>query len=550
MSFRTSALRHAPGHAPGHAPSHAPSHAPGRGRTQRPAGPPVALLAVVLAVVLGLSLSALPPAQAASVPAVPGFSSTIDPYASYEAETTCYYPTVWPGTRQLADLLAATYPGRTIGLDRPCSTGPDGHTEGRAIDIGFLASNASDFATATGLLSWLLATDSYGNPNAMLRRFGIMYIIWNGRMWRAYEPSRGWSEYLGCLSTMTASSYDTTCHRNHIHISLSWEGAKATTSYYATLAGTTGSSSDPCLNGGSGCVVDRVAGPDRYATSVAVGQRAFPSSRTVVLASGAAGALADGLVAVPLAYRLKAPLLLAQQGGLAPVVAEDILRRGVTRAVLVSTAGALGQVVVDQLHTLGVSQVITLGGADPYATSLAVATAVGGGSAVLASGADSHLVDALSAGAPAAALGMPIVLVPPTGLTPALTRALSGRSPIVLAGGPAAIPDSVLAALPGSVRLAGADRYGTALAIAGHYAGQVPADPVTFTSGADANLVDALPSGTLAHTVMLAAPTRLGSDVGSWLTSSGATGATVVGGTGAVANTVIDQLQGLLAPGG
>lgn len=527
------------------------SSIPTAGTAARPARTArLALLVVLVTALLGLSLAAMPVARAtsaATVPSVPAFGASIDPYPPYEAETTCYYPKVWPGTQQLADLLTATYPGHTIGLDRPCSTGPDGHTEGRAIDISFLAGNASDYATATAFLDWLLATDSYGNTNAMVRRLGIMYIIWNSRMWRAYQPSRGWSEYLGCLSTMTAASYDTTCHRNHIHISLSWEGAKATTSYYTTMAATAGSPTDPCLNGGAGCVVDRVSGPDRYATSVAVGRKAFPTSTTVVLASGAAGALADGLVAVPLAYQLKAPLLLAQQGGLPQAVAADITARGVTRAVLVSTAGALGQAVIDQLKALGVSQVDVLGGADRYATSLAVADAVGGGSAVLASGADSHLVDALSAGAPAAVLGIPIVLVPPTGLTPALTQALSGLSSVVLAGGPAAIPDSVLAALPGSVRLAGADRYGTALAIAGHYTGQVPGSPVTFSSGVDANLVDALPSGTLAHTIMLAAPTGVGGDVSSWLRSSGATGATVVGGTAAVANSVVDQLQSLLA---
>jgi len=62
----------------------------------------------------------------------------------------------------------------------------------------------------------------------MARRFGIMYIIWNKKMWRAYDPGRGWAAYTGSSP-----------HTDHIHFSFSWDGAYGRTSWWTGKALTT-----------------------------------------------------------------------------------------------------------------------------------------------------------------------------------------------------------------------------------------------------------------------------------------------------------------------
>ncbi len=57
-------------------------------------------------------------------------------------------------------------------------------------------------------------------------------------MGRAYAPGRGWDDLKGCSTTksMKAKSYDTYCHRNHIHLSFSWDGADGRTSFWTGRA--------------------------------------------------------------------------------------------------------------------------------------------------------------------------------------------------------------------------------------------------------------------------------------------------------------------------
>ena len=58
-----------------------------------------------------------------------------------------------------------------------------------------------------------------------------MYLIWNNRIWGAYRAADGWRPYLDCASA-TSKADDTRCHRDHLHVSLSWEGAMGRTSYW------------------------------------------------------------------------------------------------------------------------------------------------------------------------------------------------------------------------------------------------------------------------------------------------------------------------------
>jgi hypothetical protein len=195
----------------------------------------------LLAGTLLVAASAVPMAGSAEavalapVPAARSFGAVADAFPRYERENTCS-PTQKPGAGALRRLLRRTY-GSAISSStvRPCTRSDSGHEEGRAVDWMTDKRIPAQKAMATAFLAWLLAPDSYGNSYAMARRLGIQYVIWNNRMWRAYDTGRGWTEYDNCLHKQKKgkSAWANACHRTHVHFSLSWDGAYKRTSYFS-----------------------------------------------------------------------------------------------------------------------------------------------------------------------------------------------------------------------------------------------------------------------------------------------------------------------------
>ena len=201
----------------------------------RPRSPRRLAVLAAAALVAGMLpvVATVAPAQAA-VPASPTFTVPLDTVPDYQGQEFCS-PTVKPGSAKLRDLLRATYGNYSIGIVRACSIGGQSeHKEGRALDWMVSVRNATQKSKAQAFLAWLLAPDAAGNPGAMARRLGIMYIGWNNQMWRGYDMASGWTELRGCYAAAKASTaYDTECHRNHVHLSLTWEGAMGLTSYWS-----------------------------------------------------------------------------------------------------------------------------------------------------------------------------------------------------------------------------------------------------------------------------------------------------------------------------
>lgn len=174
-----------------------------------------------LAVATALPADVLPAAHAGPPP-TPKFGPDIDPYARYEGQTQCI-GTEQPGVAAFKQLLLSHYPGsRNLGILRACGVGGTSeHKEGRAFDWGVYASRPNEAAWAQEVLNWLLGTDQYGNRQALARRFGIMYIIWNRRIWKAYNNPNTWQTYTGSNP-----------HTDHIHFSFGWPGARKETSWW------------------------------------------------------------------------------------------------------------------------------------------------------------------------------------------------------------------------------------------------------------------------------------------------------------------------------
>ncbi len=109
------------------------------------------------------------------------------------------------------------------------------HAEGRAVDWHLDVGNARDRREAERLLGMLFSPDRDGNANALARRMGIIEAIWDCRYYGFWMTDRTSKRYSACESANGKLRHNvdpTTAHRNHVHFSLSWPGAKMRTSYW------------------------------------------------------------------------------------------------------------------------------------------------------------------------------------------------------------------------------------------------------------------------------------------------------------------------------
>lgn len=195
---------------------------------------------------------------ASGVPVTPRvipLPAQLDSPQQYQGQSECD-PVAKPGILKLAALLKATYGKDTMYTTRPCADDPTSeHIEGRALDWMVTSRDPNQQAKATAFLDWLLAPGADGTPAEMARRMGIMYIGWNNQIWRGYNPI-GWAELKGCYSK-PGTNYDTYCHRDHVHFSMTWDGAAALTSYWSDTPMVTPS----CSAGSTSGKVPAVPGP-------------------------------------------------------------------------------------------------------------------------------------------------------------------------------------------------------------------------------------------------------------------------------------------------
>jgi peptidoglycan hydrolase-like protein with peptidoglycan-binding domain len=148
--------------------------------------------------------------------------ATAEALAPYVPQDSCD-PVAKPGVVAFRALMLATYKrGTDGGIVRGCDVGATSeHKEGRAWDWMLDVHDQRDAAVASAVLQFLLSPGPHGEPAWNARRFGIMYIIWDGQIWGAYRPSDGWRPYTG-----------TSEHTDHIHFSFSWAGAWKRTSWW------------------------------------------------------------------------------------------------------------------------------------------------------------------------------------------------------------------------------------------------------------------------------------------------------------------------------
>lgn len=217
---------------------------------------------------------------------------------------------------------------------------------------------------------------------------------------------------------------------------------------------------------------DRISGPDRYATAVSVSTTAFaPGVERVFLASGTG--YPDALSAAPIAATLNAPLLLTAPQSLPDVVATELLRLAPTvEVVIVGGPNVVSAAVEEQVSQLGFTTV-RVQGLTRYATSRALIERSAPPSTTLYLATGRNYPDALASAAAAGSMGAPVLLV--DGALGALDDetlrfiAARGVEQLLIAGGTGVVSSAIEQQLIGLgyavTRLAGTDRYATAVAI-------------------------------------------------------------------------------------
>lgn len=242
----------------------------------------------------------------------------------------------------------------------------------------------------------------------------------------------------------------------------------------------------------------RAAGADRYETAAVIAQGSFQPSAgsTVFITSGEAPA--DALSAGPAAASLDAPLLLTRPGDLPEATSAELARLAPSTVYVVGGTDRVSATTLAAITAAAPGATVQrIAGATRYDTAVDIAeTFFPDADGVVLTRGDTY-PDALSGGAAAAAAGVPLMITEPGELPGPVSAWLAGKTfqASLVVGGPTSVSDEIATTLAGHVtdpaaatRLAGADRYDTAAAVA---AGVFP-DAVTAVIATGDDFPDAL----------------------------------------------------------
>lgn len=308
--------------------------------------------------------------------------------------------------------------------------------------------------------------------------------------------------------------------------------------------------------GASGPEMTRLSGSDRYATAAAISSDTF--ARGVPVAYVATGAaFPDALAAGAAAAHHDGPVLLVTVSGVPQATATELSRLAPSTIKVVGGPSVVSDDVLQTLRAYATSGVVErIAGANRYATAASVSADTFASQVPVAYVATGQTFpDALAGVAAAGKSNGPILLVKgdavPAETVSELKRLQPGR--IVVLGSAAVVSEAVAAnlaayAIGGGVsRLAGADRYATAVAVSSG----------TFTGGSSTAFIatgltfpDALGGGPVAGglpgPLLLVPGTFVPASVAAELRRLDPDAVVLLGGPSAVSDAVASQISNLL----
>ena len=310
------------------------------------------------------------------------------------------------------------------------------------------------------------------------------------------------------------------------------QGPSSTVHVQEALFGTATTASGPTID------ITRIAGGDRYATSVAVSKAEFPTTAPVVyIASGVN--YPDALAAGPAAAQSGGPLLLTTPYDVPGDVITEVQRLHPASIVVVGGPFPIGDGVLSQLRAAVPGATVSrAAGDDRFATSRAVASGAFTTASTVYLASGNTFPDALTAGGAAGSAGAPILLVDGNApsvdsATASLLSSLKAKT-VKVVGGTDAMSTGIVSSLTQEgytvTRLAGSDRYGTALAVnADAYAHATTALLATGFGFPDALSATTL-AGTTSSPLYLAPYNCVPQGVLADFTRLGVTTVTLIGG--------------------
>lgn len=300
--------------------------------------------------------------------------------------------------------------------------------------------------------------------------------------------------------------------------------------------------------------IKRLYGTRAEDTAIKISQAGWADNSSPAVLLARVDRFQDALAAAPLAKKLKAPLLLTSPYQLDKAVLQEIKRLGASDKVyVIGGEGAITKPVTNALVKENISYERIFG--DSAAdTAAAIARKIGPSTQVILASSTSF-PDALSASAPAAALGIPILLTE-QGKLPTATKQILKDFEVtktIIVGGKFAISTAFDAKggpleSYGPLRLAGETKYDTMLQIVKYF----KLDTETIVVATGENFPDGLSGGAFAaltgSPMFLIPKGDLNSDTKTYLKGlcGKTTQAYILGGTGVISSTNEKTMGSLL----
>lgn len=243
----------------------------------------------------------------------------------------------------------------------------------------------------------------------------------------------------------------------------------------------------------------RLSGDDRYKTAAAISKNGWALSDNVFIANS--NSFSGALIGSSLAYLKDAPVLLTETKSLSPDTAKELERLGAKTIYIIGNENEVSLNVENALKAK--YQVIRISGSDQFNTAVNIGEEVKKVKAfdTVALATQNNFPDALAITPYSAKETMPILFSGKDKLRDDTRAALLSWEikKVVIAGGTGVISQAVEDDLKkmglNVTRLAGEDRYDTALAIVKHYE-NTPYTKITLATGL--NYPDALTGAALA----------------------------------------------------
>lgn len=299
------------------------------------------------------------------------------------------------------------------------------------------------------------------------------------------------------------------------------------------------------LNAKAYASTTRLAGTDRYKTSVEISKSGWKdgSSQGAVLATGEN--YPDALSAAPLAKKINAPILLTNKDQLNSDTEAELKRLGVKTVYIIGGTGAVSPQVEAKLKLMKID-VIRLGGNTRYETAIKVAKELNAPDELAVTTSDSFS-DALSIAPFAAMKNMPIILVPKDNVPQCVQDYLSSVKidKTYIVGGTDIISDAVSKKFSNPYRIIGSDEYQRNIQVIKTFLNDIHGNSIYIATGN--KFPDALSGSAVA--CMESSPIMLVGDeptaeMESFISQNKASISEfkVLGGEGAVSSATLDLL--------